>query len=238
MVMIRSPPERSKTKVTFLSGAYALPCSTALTAASRTAMEICMISSSGKPSSVAIRVAFSSALSIVSNEESSVYETRCSVMAIDEVNSDYTAWTAILLQIRSSRSPEAIPSECGSLPVGWANCQCEVRTRPLGAKAGAPSLLSGSPETAVLCCDHRRVVMSQVSDHRVHQSLHVVPTHANQFAMRARGECDLLVFGQTLIGVHAHVIEIAERRHRARLAIGEGVFELALGGDLNYLRAR
>jgi hypothetical protein len=46
-------------------------------------MEICMISSSAKPSSVAIRVAFSSALSIVSNEESSVYETRCSVIAIE-----------------------------------------------------------------------------------------------------------------------------------------------------------
>ena len=86
---------RSKARVTFLSGAYALPCNTALTAPSRTAMEICMISSSAKPSSVAMRVAFSSALSIVSNEESSVYETRCSVMAMDEVKSDYTAWTAI-----------------------------------------------------------------------------------------------------------------------------------------------
>src|SRR6266487_1009625 len=85
MVMIRSLPVRSKARMTFLSAAYALPCNTALTAPSRTAIEICMISSSGKPSSVAIRVAFSSALSIVSNEESSVYETRCSVMAIDDV---------------------------------------------------------------------------------------------------------------------------------------------------------
>src|ERR1700681_1400911 len=49
-------------------------------------MEICITSSSGKPSSVAIMVAFSSALSIVSNEESSVYETRCSVMAMDEAS--------------------------------------------------------------------------------------------------------------------------------------------------------
>src|SRR6266496_1921287 len=85
MVMIRSLPVRSKARMTFFSGAYALPCNTALTAPSRTAMEICMTSSSAKPSSVAIRVAFSSALSIVSNEESSVYETRCSVMAIDDV---------------------------------------------------------------------------------------------------------------------------------------------------------
>jgi len=62
-------------------------------------------------------------LSIVSNEESSVYETRCSVMAMDEVNSDYKAWTAIMLQNRSRRSPEEIPGECGSLPVGWPSCQ-------------------------------------------------------------------------------------------------------------------
>src|SRR5579862_5527462 len=53
-------------------------------------MEICMTSSSPKPRSVAMRVAFSSALSIVSSEESSVYETFCSVMAIDEVKQKYT----------------------------------------------------------------------------------------------------------------------------------------------------
>src|SRR5215469_11345234 len=72
IVMIRSPPTCSKARVTFLSGAYALPCKTAFTAPSRTAMEICMTSSSPKPRSVAMRVAFCSALSIVSSEESSV----------------------------------------------------------------------------------------------------------------------------------------------------------------------
>ena len=77
----------------------------------------------GEASSVAIRVAFSSALSIVSNEESSVYETRCSVMAMDEVKIEYTAWRANCPQSRRRRSPEAIPGECGSLPVGWRNCQ-------------------------------------------------------------------------------------------------------------------
>src|SRR5580698_4071773 len=87
--MTRLPPLRSKARITFLSGAYALPCRTAFTAPSRTAIEICMISSSGKPNSVAIRVAFSSAWSIVSSEESSVYETRCSVMAMGEEQIEY-----------------------------------------------------------------------------------------------------------------------------------------------------
>src|SRR5216683_3959888 len=72
IMMTRSSAVRSKASVTFFSAAYALPCRTALTAPSRTAMEICITSSSAKPSSAAILVAFSSALSTVSKVESSV----------------------------------------------------------------------------------------------------------------------------------------------------------------------
>ena len=56
--------------MTFFAGSYALPCNTAFTAASRTAIAICMTSSSPKPVSDAIRLAVCSALSTVSSVES------------------------------------------------------------------------------------------------------------------------------------------------------------------------
>src|SRR6478609_6635189 len=72
MVITRLPPVCSNSRLTFLPGSYALPWSTALTAASRTAMAILMTSSSSKPASVAIRLAACSALSTVSSVESNV----------------------------------------------------------------------------------------------------------------------------------------------------------------------
>src|SRR6266568_3169702 len=70
IVITRSSVVRSNSNSTFFAGSYALPCNTAFTAASRTAIAICMTSSSPKPVSDAIRLAVCSALSTVSSVES------------------------------------------------------------------------------------------------------------------------------------------------------------------------
>jgi hypothetical protein len=56
--------------------------------------------------------------------------------------------------------------------------------------------------------------------------------------MRARAEGELFVLREARVRIHRHVVEIPKRRHRARLAIGKGVFELALRSDLDPLGAR
>jgi hypothetical protein len=53
--------------------------------------------------------------------------------------------------------------------------------------------------------------------------------------VRARIEGDLVVFGQLLGDVHAHVVEIAERRHGAELTIREQAFELVLRGQHHFV---
>jgi len=79
--------------------------------------------------------------------------------------------------------------------------------------------------------------MSEIGDDRVHQSRQVAPMHAHQFAVRARAEGNLFLFGQTRIGVHRHVVEIAKRRHRAGLAVGKRVLEFQFRSDLDRSRA-
>src|ERR1700722_1997202 len=90
-------------------------------------MEICMTSSSAKPNSVAIREAFSSALSTVSSVESRVYETRCSVMDIVEGRVFFREIPATAMRPEALRRlPEAFSARCGSLPVGRGKCQRET----------------------------------------------------------------------------------------------------------------
>jgi hypothetical protein len=44
---------------------------------------------------------------------------------------------------RGRRSPEAIPSECGSLPVGRASCQCDWKGREWKGRRADASRIEG-----------------------------------------------------------------------------------------------
>src|SRR6266567_9590416 len=88
---------------------------------------------------------------------------------------------------------------------------------------GRTCVLCSEPQSLVLRRNDCRPVMGQASNDWIHQSHHIVPVHANQFTMRARGEGDLLVFGQAAVDIHRHVVEIPKWRHRARLAIRESI---------------
>src|ERR1700693_1288400 len=112
-----------------------------------------------------------------------------------------------------------------------ASSHIMVHRAKIDAAVSAPAV--SAPNNRRLCCNHGGSSVRQLSNQRIHQSHQVVPTHANQFAMRARAESNLLVFGEPRIRIHGHVVEIPERWHRARLAIGESVFEFLLRSDLD-----
>src|SRR5438309_4068125 len=120
--MTNASPVFSNDTVIFFLGSYALPCSTALTAASRTAMAIRWQSSSSKGILAANASAVCSALFTLSSVESSVYETRSKVM-----NSFSEPTTSHLRTL--SCVGLACSSEIGSLPVACDSvnrllCRC------------------------------------------------------------------------------------------------------------------
>src|SRR5207249_11796812 len=67
---------------------------------------------------------------------------------------------------------------------------------------------------------------------RLHEAFKVLVAHPDYLRVRAGVEGDLLVVGQGLGDIDLHPVQIAERRHRARFAIGKGLFELLLDCEL------
>src|SRR5580692_9315030 len=84
---------------------------------------------------------------------------------------------------------------------------------------------------------HHGSVITQLVNAWVDESHQIDPVHADQFTVRTGAEGDLCVLGEAGVGVDRHIVKVAEWWHGAGLAIGEGVFELALGGECDLLGA-